>query len=137
MLLTYLSFNGNCREAMLFYQQCFGGKLSLQTLGGSAFGKKFPKTLQPLILHANLVHNSFVLMASDIHEGAAVNASVQLHCKSRDELHRYHKKLSQHCNQSMPIQTNHWGILIGNIIDKYKNCWMLSYGKFLEKDSVW
>ena len=27
---TYLHFNGNCREAMSFYQTCLGGELHLQ-----------------------------------------------------------------------------------------------------------
>jgi len=25
----YISFNGKCREAMMFYQVCFGGELEL------------------------------------------------------------------------------------------------------------
>ena len=30
---AYLTFNGNCREAMQFYTDCLGGELYLQTIG--------------------------------------------------------------------------------------------------------
>jgi PhnB protein len=29
----YLIFNGNCREAMTFYQSCLGGELNVMTFG--------------------------------------------------------------------------------------------------------
>jgi uncharacterized glyoxalase superfamily protein PhnB len=35
----YLLFNGNCREAMSFYQGCFGGQLSLMTIGEPPMAK--------------------------------------------------------------------------------------------------
>ena len=28
-IITYLNFDGNCREAMKFYEQCLGGELQL------------------------------------------------------------------------------------------------------------
>ena len=31
----YLNFDGDCREAMSFYAQLFGGQLDLQTFGAS------------------------------------------------------------------------------------------------------
>jgi PhnB protein len=32
---AYLSFNGNCREAMTFYRDCIGGELMLQPIKGT------------------------------------------------------------------------------------------------------
>jgi PhnB protein len=32
---SYLTFNGNCQEAMIFYQKCLGGELTFQTVGES------------------------------------------------------------------------------------------------------
>ncbi len=29
---SYLTFSGNCREAMTFYRECLGGILMLQTV---------------------------------------------------------------------------------------------------------
>ena len=33
-LNPYLAFNGNCQEAMHFYQQCLGGELNIQLIAG-------------------------------------------------------------------------------------------------------
>ena len=35
-LNVYLTFDGNCREAMTFYKECLGGELVLNTVAGSA-----------------------------------------------------------------------------------------------------
>ena len=32
---AYLKFDGNCREAMTFYKECFGGELIFNTVKGS------------------------------------------------------------------------------------------------------
>jgi len=64
-LTPYLFFNGNCREAMKFYQDCFGGKLDLITYADS------PKDACPQdadkneVMHAALRNDTFFLMASD------------------------------------------------------------------------
>src|SRR5881392_805374 len=58
-LETYLFFNGNCGEAMQFYERVLGGKLNLvrakDTPGGSG----------DAIMHARLDTDGAVLMASD------------------------------------------------------------------------
>jgi PhnB protein len=33
---TYLHFNGNCRTAMAFYRECFGGELEVMAYPNSA-----------------------------------------------------------------------------------------------------
>ena len=63
---AYLNFNGNCREAMTFYQQCLGGELTLQTIEGSTVEAQCPAAMKDQILHASLLKESLVLMASDM-----------------------------------------------------------------------
>ena len=43
---SYLTFSGNCREAMTFYQECFGGTLTFQTVGDSPMSGKLPKKMK-------------------------------------------------------------------------------------------
>lgn len=62
----FLVFHGNCREALLFYQSCFGGELRLVELGQSAATGQMPETMKRLILHGSLDCGSFVLQASDL-----------------------------------------------------------------------
>jgi PhnB protein len=41
-LNAYLHFNGNCREAMTFYQACLGGELKMQAVGESPMAGQMP-----------------------------------------------------------------------------------------------
>jgi PhnB protein len=40
---AYLTFNGNCRQAMTFYRECLGGELTLQAVKGSPMEGHWPK----------------------------------------------------------------------------------------------
>ena len=52
---AYLTFSGNCREAMNFYKSCLGGELTLQTIGESPLGDKMPPQMKDSILHSTLI----------------------------------------------------------------------------------
>ena len=65
-MITYLSFNGNCREAMLFYRDCLGGELSWQTIGDTPAAEKIPEPLQHFILNASLIKDEWILMGTDM-----------------------------------------------------------------------
>ena len=62
-LNPYLTFNGNAREAMEFYQSVLGGELKINTFG--EYGA--PEGTDPEgVMHAFLeTDDGFVLMASD------------------------------------------------------------------------
>lgn len=65
-VITYLTFNGKCREAMKFYQSCLGGELHLQTIAESPMANKLPGYMRRYILHAWLQKNDLIMMASDM-----------------------------------------------------------------------
>ena len=96
-IIAYLSFNGNCREAMLFYQCCFGGKLSLQTVEDSPISSELPIEMKNNILHASLINDGFVLMGSDMigtEEFSQGNSiSLMYHCYSEKELRSLYQQL--------------------------------------------
>jgi PhnB protein len=60
---TYLTFDGNCRQAMEFYKRCLGGELYLMPF--SEAPGEMPKDAKNRIMHANLRNGSIALMASD------------------------------------------------------------------------
>jgi len=62
----YLTFNGNCKEAMTFYQNCLGGELNLQPIGDSPMAKKMPQQMKDCILHATLTNGHMILVGSDM-----------------------------------------------------------------------
>ncbi|MCX6319152.1 MAG: VOC family protein [Bacteroidetes bacterium] len=136
-IYTYLSFAGNCREAMHFYQQCLGGRLQLQRVGGSPQAEKLPRYMQEYILHAVLKKDGLVLMGSDmVMEDALVEGNavmLMLQCRSEKELRNYYKKLSDGGKVMYPPQTNPSGMITGNIKDKYGHHWMLHFAGEGEK----
>ncbi len=130
-IYSYLTFNGNCREAMNFYRDCLGGDLFLQTLGDSPLSNHMPKRMKNCILHASLKKETFVLQGSDMapHTGLVRGNSVSLslNCNSEQELERLHLKLSTGGKAAHPIENTFWGGLFGDLTDKYGNHWLLNF----------
>src|SRR5690606_11211366 len=65
-IITYLTFNGNCREAMEFYQECLGGELKLQTLEDTQEKQMFPNHIKDYVVQAALEKNGMLLMGTDM-----------------------------------------------------------------------
>ena len=130
---SYLTFNGNCREAMTFYKTCLGGELTLQTIGESPLADKMPPKMKDCILHATLTNGTLLIMASDmvgekgLIKGTAV--SLMLNCSSEDEIRDYYTKLSLGGEATHPLEISFWGALFGDLTDKYGNQWLLHFDK--------
>ena len=126
---SYLTFNGNCREAMQFYQDCLGGELSFQTIGESPMVEEMPSPLKESIVHATLTRGPLVLLASDmvsdkgLIKGNAV--SLLLQCYSEEEAKEYYTKLSAGGQATHPMEKGFWGAVFGDLTDKYGNQWLL------------
>lgn len=127
---AHLTFNGNCREAMTFYQKCFGGKVQFQTVGESPGSAHLSKRMKACIVHATLRQNGFVLMGSDmvpelgLIKGNAVTLSV--HCRSESEIRVVYHKLAIGGEQNHPLHENTSGGWVGGVTDKFGNHWILT-----------
>jgi len=132
-ILPYLTFNGNCREAMLFYKDCLGGKLTLQTIGESPMADKLPVKIKQCILHSTLTKDAVVLMASDmVSEQGLIKGntvSLSLNCSNEDEIRTCYQKLSTGGQATYPLEDTFWGALFGGLTDKFGNHWLLNYDK--------
>ena len=130
---SYLTFNGNCREAMMFYQSCLDGELTIQTIGDSPLSDDMPKKMKDCILHAKLVNDAVVLMGTDMVNSKGLikgnNVSLSLHCKSLKHIKDCFRKLSEGGQIEHPLTPNFLGVLFGNLTDKYGNQWFLIYEK--------
>ena len=129
----YLTFNGNCREAMHFYRGISGGELNLQTIGESPMAVKMPAPMQDFILHSELSKGTLVMMASDmvaepgLVKGNAV--SLMLGCSSEAEIRSCYEKLSAGGRADHPLENTFWGAIFGDLTDKYGNRWLLHFDK--------
>lgn len=130
---SYLTFNGNCREAMAFYKACLGGELILQTIGESPMADKMPKEMKDCILHATLTTEGFVLMGSDMTPETGLvkgnSVSLVLNCNSETGIRSSYEKLSEGGQPIHQIETTFWGALFGDLKDKFGNNWILNYSK--------
>ena len=132
-ICTYLTFNGNCREAMTFYKECLGGELTFQTIGESLRSKKMPERMKNCILQATLTKGSLILMGSDmVGENGLIkgnSVSLLLNCKSAKEIKTYYKKLSLGGKANHSVGETFFGALFGGLTDKFGNHWLLNYKK--------
>ena len=136
----YLTFNGNCREAMTFYRDCLGGELFFQTIGESPMADQLPPEARAFILHATLTSGPVTILASDMvsDSGLEVGNSVSLmiDCSSEEEIRRLYYLLSEGGEATHPLENSFWGALFGDLTDKYGNHWLLHFDQNAENLSI-
>ena len=130
---SYLTFNGNCREAMTFYRDCLDGELDLQSIGESPMADKLPPQMKQRILHATLTKGDMVIMASDmVSEKGLIkgnSVSLMLNCSSEDEIKTLYAQLSRGGEATHPLEDTFWGALFGDLTDKFGNQWLLHFDR--------
>lgn len=129
---AYLTFNGNCREAMQFYQKCLGADLQLMTFGES--DPHCPAGMKDRIMHARLVKGSAVLMASDVGPGMPFqqginNFSISLNFDNAPEIEKTYAALSEGGHVTMALQETFWAARFGMLADRFGVNWMLNFEK--------
>lgn len=128
-----MTFSGNCREAMNFYQQCLGGELVFQTIGDSPMAAQMPSEMRPYILHSTLSNGDILLMGSDmVPEGGLKTGnavSLMLNCKSAEEIKQLYQKLSEGGEGTHALEETFWGALFGDLTDRYGNHWILHFSE--------
>ena len=127
-LNPYISFGGDARQAMEFYQAVFGGNLTLSTFG--EFGAPDPGSADK-IMHANLeTDRGFTLMGADTPPGMehnpGNNIAVSLSGDDADELRGYWEQLSAGGSVSVPLERQMWGDEFGACEDRFGISWMVN-----------
>jgi PhnB protein len=128
---AYLTFNGNCREAMTFYQKCLGA--DLQTMPFSQMPGNAPKEAGDRLAHARITKGAMILMASDNLPGMAFQAgnnfSVCLDCESTQEVDTLFAALSEKGTVKMAPQETFWAKSYSMFTDQFGINWMLNLSK--------
>ena len=127
-LNPYISFDGDARDAMEFYERVLGGTLTLHTFG--QFGAQGTEQ-DDKIMHAALETDSaMTLMASDTPPGSehnpGNNISVSLSGDDADELRGYWEQLSSSGTVSVPLEKQMWGDEFGMCVDRFGIAWMVN-----------
>ena len=126
-LNPYLSFAGNARSAMEFYQSVFDGELTVNTYG--EYGTEGAGAEN--VMHAQLsMPAGFTLMASDSPPGqeskSGDNISISLSGDESDALRGYWAKLSDGGTVSMPLEKQMWGDEFGMCTDRFGVPWLVN-----------
>ncbi len=130
-ITAYLTFNGNCREAMTFYQECLGGELVFQTVGSSPMADQMPPQMKGSILHSSLHHGALVIMASDMCSDKGLikgtNVTLCINSTSEEEARNFYALLSAGGDATHPMQPTFWGALFGDLTDQFGTQWMINF----------
>lgn len=130
-LNPYLSFKDNARAAMEFYQNVFGGKLTVTTFGDGQMAQDPAE--KDLVMHAQLVGpNGYWLMGSDTpaHMGGTPgpNGTISLSGDDEAALQSSWDKLADGGTVTMPLAKAPWGDSFGMLKDKFGVEWMINIG---------
>lgn len=128
-LNTYLHFNGNCGEALKFYEQNLGGQIVMrQTFGDSPAGAQTPPAMKDKIIHARIKIGDTILMASDTPPerfSKPQGFSLSLSAKTPDEADKIFAALSVGGQVHMPIAESFFAHRFGMLVDKFGVPWMV------------
>ena len=128
----YLTFDGNCAEAMRFYQKTLGGKLEMMTFDSSPMRDDIPKGHGDKIVHACLTVDGQSLMASDTgpwapYEGVK-GISVTLNYPTAAAAKPIFDALADRGKVTMPLQKTFWAEAFGMVNDRFGTPWMINAG---------
>lgn len=129
--IDYLSFNGNCADAVRFYERVLGGKLEILMSGAdSPMAAQIPKAAHR-ILHARIaLPDGGILYAGDApqnmpYEGIK-GVSITLNYKTIAEATKVFNALADGGQVTMPLQPAFWAKQWGMLIDKFGTPWIVN-----------
>jgi PhnB protein len=130
--IAYLAFNGNCADAMRFYERALDGRLEVLMSGAdSPMAADIPKEFADRILHARLVlPGGGMLYAGDApanlpYEGIK-GVSIAVDYASVAEAEKVFAALAAGGQVSMPMQPTFWAKRFGMCTDKFGTPWIVN-----------
>jgi len=133
-LATYVGFNGQCAEALRYYEKHLGGTITAMfTFADMPGGEEMPPEARGGIMHARLELGGTTLMGSDTPPGMdradPSGFHVSVHPTSVDEADRVFAALSDGGSVEMPIQETFWAARFGMVVDRFGIPWMVNCEK--------
>ena len=130
--IAYLAYNGNCADAMRFYERALSGKLEVLMSGAdSPMAAQMPKEFADRILHARLaLPDGGVLFAGDApanmpYEGIK-GVSITLNYATTADAEKAFAALCAGGQVTMPMQPAFWAACWGMLVDKFGAAWIVN-----------
>lgn len=134
LLESYLTFNGNCAEAMRFYERTLNGKMQMMmTHGESPMGAQASAANKNRIMHSRLIiDGGQALMACDSMGDEPSEKmsgfSLSLGYNTAAEATRTFNALADGGRITMPLAPSFWVEAFGMLVDRYGTPWMVGGG---------
>jgi len=130
-LNPYIFFDGNCEEAMHFYERVFKVKLEMVMYESETPGAApLPAGKKGAVTHARLPLYGGALMASDWMVDRPYEKKqgfyVSLICQDVKEAKRVFEALADGGKVNMAFEKTFWSEGFGMVIDKYGTPWMVN-----------
>ncbi len=131
-LVPYLVFNGNCEEAVNFYQAALGGESQILHFGDAPPNPAFPvpEHVKNLVMHAELRKDGHVIRFSDTFPNSPYNAgnniSFSLEFDTKETTQSTFEVLSKDGTIEMELQETFFSPLYGKFTDKFGVIWQVS-----------
>jgi PhnB protein len=129
----YINFNGKCREAMTFYQECFGGEINLMEVKDSPLARESAVEKDKIFHSSLMINDSPVIMGSDMQEQYGYikgnNIALGVTCTSEEDIRTLFEKLSINGKVSKPLKVEFWGGIFGSVEDRFGIIWFLNFDK--------
>ena len=127
-LTPYILFDGNCKQAMEFYQSCLGGELTQMKVGDSSAKEYMPAYQHHKIVNARLKSGNIDISASDWlrpdrERFPGNTVCLYLNARSPEELRRFFERLSEGADIADPLKEVFFGTY-GALNDKFGVRWM-------------
>lgn len=126
---SYLSFKGQCQEALSFYQTIFGGEIiNKQTYEDKKID--IPEHYRTKLQHAELKGKGFHIMGYDaspdtpVTDGTNIQMSADLENEEKGK--ELFKALGKGGKVHTEFQKTSWGAYYGRITDQYGINWMIN-----------
>lgn len=129
----YLTFAGQCRDALNTYQKIFGGTIvSMQTYGESNMADAGGAD-KDAVIHSEFQAEGMHFMASDDMRGfqphSDNNITLSLDLSDLQEQDRIYNALAEGGTATYPLADTFWGARFGQVTDKFGIQWMLNCQK--------
>ncbi len=130
---SYLFFNGDCAQAVRFYERVLGAKLQMMmTYGESPEPENCPAGSKDRIMHASLLLDGRTLMASDVPADQPTPGmsgfALSLNYPTVEEARKTFDALADGGKVMMPMGKTFWAEAFGMLTDRFGTPWMVGGG---------
>ncbi len=130
--IAYLGFDGNCAEAMRFYERTFDAKLEVMMSGAdSPMCEQMPPEHRHRILHARLVlPGGGMVYGGDApahlpYEGIK-GVSITLDFDTVERARQVFDRLAEGGQVTMPMNPVFWARACGMVVDRFGTPWIIN-----------